>query len=576
MAERMVHGKGQGFDVIVDTGQGVGVSWLRQVDSENETIPAWNDRHDLCALLCGEHFPDMADREDTNPATSLLHGYEKEGTKFLERLNGWFSGVVIDLRQRKIILFNDRYGLGRLYFHHNATGFFFASQAKALLQMLPDSRRIDPKGLGEWFACGCVLQDRTLFADISLLPAGSAWVFSPDGTLAKKTYFDPASWSSQQPLRQREYYERLRETFPRVLERYLAGNQLIGMSLTGGLDARMIMAWSSKAPGELPCYTFNGPVRDCADVKIARLVARACGQPHCTIQLGDEFLAAFPELAEQTVRITDGAMDVSGAAELYANSRARQISPVRLTGNYGSEILRSNIAFRPPRLSERLFDRGFEGHVQRAVCTYAEEVKGNPRSFIAFKQVPWYHFGRFAVEQSQLSVRSPFLDNDLVALAFRAPLEKEGDLSSSVQLIADGKPELGRIPTDRGITYPVNKAPNRLRRAVEEFLAKAEYAYDYGMPQWLARIDHALEPLRLERLFLGRQKFCHFRIWYRDALAPYVKEMLLDSRTLSRPYLNARGVESMITGHLSGSRNFTTEIHKLLSMELLHRQLLEQ
>jgi len=284
------------------------------------------------------------------------------------------------------------------------------------------------------------------------------------------------------------------------------------MSLTGGLDGRMIMAWSSKAPGDLPCYTFNGPFRDCVDAKIARQVAQACGQPHHTIQVGDEFLAAFPKLAEQTVSITDGTMDVTGAAELYVNGQAREISPVRLTGNYGSEILRNNIAFRPRRLSGGFLDRGLQEHVEGAAGTYTAELNGNRHSFIAFKQVPWHHFGRFAVEQSQLSVRSPFLDNDLVALAFRTPVGKEDDLSPALRLVADGKPDLGRIPTDRGITYPANKVPNRIRRSLEEFLTRAEYAYDYGMPAWLARIDHALESLRWERLFLGRQKFCHFRV----------------------------------------------------------------
>ena len=91
------------------------------------------------------------------------------------------------------------------------------------------------------------------------------------------------------------------------------------------------------------------------------------------------------------------------------------------------------------------------------------------------------------------------------------------------------------------------------------------------MPQWLAGLDHFLSPLRLERLFLGRHKLYHYRIWYRASLAKYVQEMLLDSRTLSRPYLERSGVEAVVRGHLKGNRNYTTEIHRLLSLELLHR-----
>jgi asparagine synthase (glutamine-hydrolysing) len=47
--------------------------------------------------------------------------------------------------------------------------------------------------------------------------------------------------------------------------------------------------------------------------------------------------------------------------------------------------------------------------------------------------------------------------------------------------------------------------------------------------------------------------------------------MLLDRLTLARPYLNARSVEAAVQGHLNGDRNYTIEIHKLLSLELLHR-----
>jgi asparagine synthase (glutamine-hydrolysing) len=112
-------------------------------------------------------------------------------------------------------------------------------------------------------------------------------------------------------------------------------------------------------------------------------------------------------------------------------------------------------------------------------------------------------------------------------------------------------------------------------RALLEFQFKAEYAYDMGMPQWVARLDHAFSPLHLERLFLGRHKVFHFRVWYRDALAGYVQEMLLDPRSLSRPYLERKGLEAIVRGHLKGNCNFTTELHKVLTLELVHRLFLD-
>ena len=54
-------------------------------------------------------------------------------------------------------------------------------------------------------------------------------------------------------------------------------------------------------------------------------------------------------------------------------------------------------------------------------------------------------------------------------------------------------------------------------------------------------------------------------------LSNYIREMLLDSRTLSRPYIRRDILEGIVEGHIKGDRNYTTAIHKLLTLEHLHR-----
>jgi asparagine synthase (glutamine-hydrolysing) len=51
--------------------------------------------------------------------------------------------------------------------------------------------------------------------------------------------------------------------------------------------------------------------------------------------------------------------------------------------------------------------------------------------------------------------------------------------------------------------------------------------------------------------------------------------MLLDSRALSRPYLNRKTVEAIVAGHLRGDQNHTTAIHKLLALEHIHRSFID-
>jgi asparagine synthase (glutamine-hydrolysing) len=309
---------------------------------------------------------------------------------------------------------------------------------------------------------------------------------------------------------------------------------------------------------------------------VARQVAAACGQPHQVIPIGDEFLSRFPTYAERTVYLTDGCVEVSHAADLYLNEQAREIAPVRMTGNYGGEVLRRVVAFRPGRPSSRLFQPELLRHAGGAEATFRGALARHPVSFAVFRQAPWHHHGLLALEESQLALRSPYLDNDLVKTLYRAPQAALATSDVSTRLIADASPALARLRTDRGPAETDQRPAARLARRVIAFQRKAEYAYDYGMPQWLARVDRVLAPLRPERLFLGRHKFCHYRVWYRGVLAGYVQAILLDPRALARPYVDRRELEALVRGHVSGARNHTSEIHTLLTLELLHRLLVDR
>jgi asparagine synthase (glutamine-hydrolysing) len=561
------------------------IGWTCHEGAFSDCLPVWNENRDICLIFSGEDFADQAALNDLKSkghnfepgnASYLVHLYEELGPAFLGKINGWFSGVVVDLRQKKVLLFNDRYGASRIFFHEHKNGFFFSSEAKSLLKVLPELRSLDLKSVGEFLSCGSVLQNRTLFSGISLLPGGSAWSFLKGRPVHKDRYFRKEQWENLPRLDAATYYHKLKETWTHVLPRYFRGKQTVGLSLTGGVDSRMILAWAPSPPGELPCYTWGGSYRDCKDVTLSRRLADLCRQPHQTIPVNGEFLAEFPAMAEKAIYISDGGMDAVGAIDVYVQRKARQIAPVRLGGVYGGEILRRLVMFKPVSLRQDFLAPEIGPFIQESHGTYQHELQGNRLSFTAFKQVPWHMAGKFAIEGSQVGYRTPYFDNDLVSLAYQSPPESAATNEVSLRLIADGNPALKKVETDRALACNSIPGITRMMHAYQEFTFKAEYAYDYGMPQWLAKVDHAFAPLHFEKLFLGRHKFHHFRVWYRDRLAGYVQEVLLDARTRHRPYLRTAGLEDMVNGHIKGNRNYTLEIHKMLALELVQRQLIER
>lgn len=579
MVETLRHESFYVTGIWIDERLGLYVGWVARKGSFADTMPLHNERRNLALVFSGEEFPEPATdlqlkqsghTVEPGAASYLVHLAE-EVPDFPKGLNGRFHGLLADLATGQATLFNDRFGMHRIYYHEGKEAFYFAAEAKAILATCPELRATDPRGLAEFISCGCTLENRTIFKDIHLLPPASAWTFRNGRVEQKNTYFDPKEWEEQAALDPEPYYEQLRNVFSRNLPRYFDGPEKIGVSLTGGLDSRMIMSWQRALPGSLPCYSFGGSFRDCQDVVMARKVARACGQEHRVIPVGEDFLSQFPRYAERTVFLTDGCVEVKHSPDLYVNERAAKIGTVRMTGNYGGEVLRRVRAFKPVSPAPGLFHPSLSPYIERARETYRGLHQGHPLSFAVFRQAPWHHHSLLSLELSQLSLRSPYLDNEFVKTVFRAPQSSLTNDDISLRLIQDGNPALRRIRTDRGLGGNLPSIAAAMQRKYLEFTTKAEYAYDYGMPQSVARVDHAFSRLHLERLFLGRHKFYHFRVWYRDALAGYVREMLLDSRTLSRPYLHRGTLEGLIDGHLKGNHNYTAAIHKVLTLEHLHR-----
>jgi asparagine synthase (glutamine-hydrolysing) len=587
MVDSMLHESFYTSGIYTNDQLGVYAGWICHEGSFSDCMPVWNEKKNTVLIFFGENFTDLElfdqlkakhHKFDKSNASYLVHLYEENGIDFLQDLNGWFSGILVDIQAEKVFLFNDRYGMQRIFYYEDSNAFYFASEAKALLKVCPELREIDMKGLGEFLSCNSVLENRTLFKNIFLLPGASAWEFKPDGSLDKGCYFNPDIWENQPWLEKEFFYGRLKDTFAKVLPRYFRTNQQIGISLTGGLDTRVIMANMKMPPGKYPCYTFGGMYRDCYDVTVAHKVADACHQTHHVLHLDRQFLSDFPKYAEKVVYITDGCFGVSGAYEIYLNSLARDIAPIRITGNYGGELLRGiegKLKATPP--DEKLYSPDMNIHIKDAANTVSDLYTSSrhPMTTNMFKEIPWFRNHGFVSEQSQLTPRTPYMDNDLVALMYRAPLNVRNTMELTLRLIADGNLALAAIPSDRGFGGNKRFPVSTVAKSYYEFLFKAEYAYNYGMPQWLAKIDHMFMSMHFEKLFLGQHKFAHFRIWYRDELANYIKSILLDEKTLSRPYLNRKSIEEMVRGHTKGYRNYTTEISTILTLELFNRLLIE-
>lgn len=560
---------------------GIYAGWVAHENSFGAGQPFFNQRKDVVLLFSGECFVDADTRIslrrkghglEERTGSWLVHLYEDEGHRFFEKLNGLFSGLLIDKRQGKAFLFNDRYGVERIYWNETKDAVFFASEAKALLRVSPELRAFDQEGVAQFLTFGCTLGHRTLFRGVELLPGASVWSFE-NGKCQKKKYFSPETWESQTILPADSFQAEFQETFKRVLPRYFESQSRIGISLTAGLDSRMIMACMPKREEQPICYTFSGEKQDTLDARLAGQVAKVCGLEHQTLRLGADFFLNFASHIDRTVYITDGCLGAMGAHEIYLNRQARQLAPVRLTGVFGGEILRDVSMFKPLGLSPRLMNPDLGYSVNSLTQAWSRNSQ-HPVTFTAFHEVPQKRFGTPAASRSQLTFRTPYLDNEIVALAYRAPESCRESPLMAWSLVEGNSQPLSRIPTDMGVLAKANGLGIAPRRILSKAVCKLDYLYAEGLPHWLSSFDRLFDLVDSRARLFGWHKFLHYRRWFRRELADYIAGTLKEVQTRrSSPFWNFGFLETLAHDHINGRRNYVHEIDAVLTLDAVDRLL---
>ena len=551
------------------------------ITNEDGTVQLW---------LLGECFIDSTTKFalkrhghgfEQDGADCLVHLYEEDGPAFVETLNGLFSGIVLDARAGKAILFTDRYSLRRLYYHEDGNGIYFASEAKALLAAFPHLRAVDLKSLAEYLCFDCVLGERSFFRGVQVLPGGVVWT-SERGRMEKRSWYDPGTHEEQIPYSEEEFCERLTTALEHAVRLRIDGGR-IGLALSGGLDTRLILSCLPPDCDSITAFTAGGMYRDSMDLRIARELCRRLDFQHETIRLNHEFLANYASIAARAVYLTDGLADATNAHILYLDGKVRDlVGPVAMSGAFGSQVLgrvRPGLRCRPP--DRELIHGDFQPYVTASAAELSSLPSESAMAFLARREIPWYWSRFMSAHFSQYNLRLPFLDNDVIELLFRVPRDGCDGSDAEVAAIHRRKPELMRVRTNHGRG---GSGPAPISCLVRRFVlwrAQVEKIFNWdtlphSMQHLAAQFDaHLLSPLRLDRFILGWEYYLHYSRWFRNELAATLEEILLDPRTLSRPYWNAPWVSQIVNDHVRGRKNNLAQIRKVLTIELIHRELLE-
>lgn len=594
MGQRLKHHAWYKEDHHVDPGNRLALGRVSLGFVNTATQPATNEDGSLLAVLDGEVYDFEEQRrvllaaghrfQSDSHAELLLHGYESAGPKFFRGLHGTFAAAVWDVRNRRLLLVNDRFGMKGLYFAQLPGRLLFASEIKALLVDVELSRRANPRGIAQFFTFGQLLGEDTLLEEVRLLPAAGVLTYKMDDKRIKlERYWRPESRQLSASVRtENALLDDIDEAFQRAVDRRTRGNECLGLSLSGGLDARTILGvLDPQRPVTTVCLGMEGSL----DHRSAEEMSRLANGPHHRHILNTRFLANFEEHLWQDVYLTDGHY-LSSCIVMPTLPLYRELDIQVLLRGHAGELLHMDKAYNFSLDSQAMSLRGIDdleawSFRRLQTCTFLDEVGGETlfapkyrgqikdlaRSSLracleesegvepAVQRVSYLFLSQRLRRETALSMmefgslvetRLPYLDNDLIDLLLAAPPElKRGD----------------RIQT------------HILRRRMPAFLRVVNA--NTGARMGAGSMAQAFSKLRLKVLaklgVRGYQPYERMGLWLREDLRPLVQRILLNERCLERGVFDPAGLKAVVDGHLNRGQNNTYLLLAMMAFELGQR-----
>ena len=211
----------------------------------------------------------------------LLAGYLLHGTKILEKLNGIFAFAIHDRRTAEVFVARDQMGVKPLYYASTSSGLAFASEIKALLEVVEIERTLDLSALRRYMTFLWCPGEQTLFKHVKRLAPGTAFIVK-DGSVAQMwTYWKPPAYAPRANWSMQDCATELNELLGTCVARQMVSDAPLGAFLSGGVDSSAIVAKARTLNSDIECFTIKisgtAETGSVSDLPYARAVAAHLG-----------------------------------------------------------------------------------------------------------------------------------------------------------------------------------------------------------------------------------------------------------------------------------------------------------
>jgi asparagine synthase (glutamine-hydrolysing) len=593
------------------TGAGTGLCRVRVGIDNPEQQPIFNDNKTKCIVMFGECL-DYADQKKEllsrghvfahcdNDAEFCLKLYEEYGEAAFAMLNGSYCLAIYDITRGELMLVSDRLGTRPLFYGSTPDGkLIFATQVASVLCIPEISRELNIAAITEFCTLQRVVGDKTYHQGVKMLPPASALRYHA-GRVVISAYwqldYQPQTASAD------EYAEELVAVMKRSARNLMRGGARVGMLLSGGLDARMVVA---AVEDKITCFTFGDYLNP--EAEAARRIARARGFEF-------HFLQRDPD---DYVNIIDTAVDLGNGMHPFNHAHATTFLNIIgqqcdvITHGYVPELLfrgtslpkienkvmglkagkRLDPTLSEVNLPQRLFRRGYsqldkgapelftaEGKaiLEKTLSTSAREIiaQASVHSRNIYDQFLWpdvYYHARYPSMLFETSLRafmterSLFFNNGVIDLHLKMPVRMRADNRVWIKALARLNKKIAKA-TD------ANTGHSPYMPALLDSILESGNELSWRFPLlWRLRKRSAGESVQLGLSPISWPRF-DWMIRSNPKMRQAIADTLSDPKALPPAIFDHKKINGVLTDHLAGRGHHRIILFALLTFGRWHKK----
>jgi asparagine synthase (glutamine-hydrolysing) len=469
-----------------------------------------------------------------------LRLYRRSGIQFARDLRGMHALALHDPATGRLLLARDPFGIKPLYYAATPQGLAFASEPQALVAADLVSPALAPAGRNELLQMQFTTGRETIFSGIERVLPGETVVVRR-GRIVERCRHEALPAAGPLELDEDEALARLDMVLADSVAAHLRGTGRFGLFLSGGIDSSALLAAAAQL-GNPPCTLLTldiGGVENPDERLLARAAARSIGVEPVEIGFDEaDFWHLLPQVAAAA---DDPAADYAllPAWKLAAAARESGVSVV-LSGEGGDELFggygRYRSVMRPwwaggrmPRARGILDDldlvhteiAGWRDGIAAAEARSSMDGRTRLQVAQAVDCADWLpndlllKLDRCATAHG-IEARTPFLDPQIAAFAFRLPDELKIRRGLGKWLLrrwlAGRLPQIEPLVRRRGAALPIARWIAGKAAEIGPLVARS------------AGVQALCDPAGVERVFAaaaqkraGRAASCllFYALWYR-------------------------------------------------------------